>query len=99
MAMRGAVARLAGSAVRALETRPVTLSATRHFATIDDKERAEEKVHFKREDEKALRALLNKVKKQADAEDTKRAVRRGQTQQLAALNKPKLERTIKSQPC
>lgn len=30
-------------------------------------------VHFKKEDEKLLRALLNKVKKQADADDAKSA--------------------------
>lgn len=39
----------------------------------DDKEAAEERLFFKKEDEKLLRKLLNKVKAQADATDVHEA--------------------------
>ncbi|KAL3131684.1 hypothetical protein ABBQ38_007976 [Trebouxia sp. C0009 RCD-2024] len=41
--------------------------SARGFATFDDRERGEERVHFRREEERLLRDLLSKVKKQTDA--------------------------------
>lgn len=41
----------------------------RGFAGFEERERGEERVHFRREEEKLLRNLLAKVKKQTDATD------------------------------
>lgn len=44
----------------------VYYAAERYMTNFKDKERGEELVHFRKEDEKLLRKLLEKVKAQAD---------------------------------
>eukprot|EP01023_Acetabularia_acetabulum_P056047 TRINITY_DN64_c0_g1_i3.p2 TRINITY_DN64_c0_g1~~TRINITY_DN64_c0_g1_i3.p2 ORF type:complete len:109 (-),score=26.11 TRINITY_DN64_c0_g1_i3:282-608(-) len=61
-----------GSSV-ALSLRPVVCSTVRLFAMeglpkYDEKERGEEALFFSKEDERAMRKLLSKVKQQAEAD-------------------------------
>jgi len=71
---------------RAWSAAPTLPVASRTFAAFEDRERGEEQVHFRREDEKLLRSLLAKVKKQADvAEGGADGAKSAEEQQLKTI--------------
>jgi hypothetical protein len=49
-----------------VQRQAIACVAQRGMGTFEDKERGEEQIHFRKEDEKLLRKLLEKVKAQAD---------------------------------
>ncbi|DBA96131.1 hypothetical protein WJX77_005569 [Trebouxia sp. C0004] len=62
----------------------LSTASTRGFANFDERERGEERVHFKREEERLLRDLLAKVKKQTDETD-KAGADKSKSEELSKL--------------
>lgn len=56
----------------------------RQYGSFEDREKGEERVYFRREEERMLRNLLNKVKKSADTED-KHAAQQAQQDEFNKL--------------
>ncbi|EIE19530.1 NaCl-inducible protein [Coccomyxa subellipsoidea C-169] len=73
MAFLQRVSRIAPTLRSLSAQRPAMYYISERSVTFSDREKGEELVHFRKEDEKLLRKLLEKVKAQADKVDTKEA--------------------------